>query len=165
MPRTLEPAKALLKEYNISSAQMDVLRKASRKYANFGYPEKDGVRNLHTGEVEMYCVRQDTLDALKTAGYIQYGYRIHVENDRAAITTQVVELVTSAWTTVGTYSDPFSHQEFDGDKLQVWREVLGTLQVAKGKQDKLAEKCYLITESGREVASKFKVLIGAKEDE
>lgn len=58
MSRVLDPAKALLKECNLSGAQMDVLRRASRKWKDFGYPStgKGIVRELHNGEVETYNV-------------------------------------------------------------------------------------------------------------
>lgn len=138
-----------------------------RKWEDFGMPStaKGRERKLHNGEVPTYNVRCETLDILKTAGYIRHGYRINDENERAAIKLQICEMATSAWNIVREYGDPFAHGDFGGEKLPIWLEVLSLLQSAKGKQGKLAETCYLITESGREVTAQFKKLIGATEDD
>lgn len=92
MTNTVAACKALVKQHGITEAQFDVLRRAARKYEEY-VPGKGA---LHTGEVNTYGVRQDTLDALKGHGLIEYTYRVNNPQVRMVEEEKAVVIITEA---------------------------------------------------------------------
>lgn len=156
----IREAKAFMKEVGLSDAQLDVLRRASRKYKDYHLNKNE----LYNGEVNGYGVMSATLGILRERGLIAQGHRISDEAERQRMEGHVNELIREAWSTVNATIDPLSKiKTVDGDIL-AWREVHGILSVARGIKSKLAENCLLITEAGRNIAADWKKVIGAVEE-
>jgi hypothetical protein len=156
-------SKTVLKKHNITSAQADVLRRAARKY---GFPTRDRetgdvVWPLWDGTVDIYNIRQETLDILKSRSWIHQTWKIDDEEQRRAIASEENRLITSAWE-IARAHDP--GEKLYGTDLVAALAVLQNLDQARLKHNSLFVKVLKITEAGRAVAAEWKAALGAEEE-
>lgn len=156
----IREAKAFMKEVGLSDAQLDVLRRASRKYKDYHLNKNE----LYNGEVNGYGVMSATLGILRERGLIAQGHRISDETERNKLSQRAHMLIVEAWAVVIMNIDPMTVLKTEDGDILAWREVQSTLSVARGIESKLAENCLLITEAGRKIAADWEKVIGAVEE-
>lgn len=151
----VKDAKAFCRENNISEAQCHLLRDAVRKWKYM-----DAASGEHDGEVSTYNVREDTLRILKERSLIAHVYKIEDPMERNEKTNDVTRIIREAFTLAK--NDPFDKE--NESEVTVWRAVLSDLGRANAIRESLNVRCLRITESGREMARKWKEVIGAVEE-
>jgi hypothetical protein len=155
----MKDAKAMyncLRKHDLTTAQMDVLRRAARKYA-----EGSETSAFHDGTVYTYGIRGDLLVKLNGRGLIASVHKIDNLGMRGAIEMQANYLISSAFRIAS--GDPFGVTDEEQPVLR-WRAVLSDLTVAKAKLSSLNETVLRITDAGRAVAAEWKEVVGAEEE-
>ena len=149
-------SKAFCKEHDLSEAQCDVLRTASRRWWKC-FDEKSGE---HDGGVSTYNVRDATLLILRERGFIADTYKIEERDLRLAKDREYGQIIRDAFALAK--QEPFSREV--GSGVLIWRAVLSDLNRANAIRNSLQDRCLRITASGREMARLWKEVIGAVEE-
>lgn len=160
----VKACKEVMKKFQLSSAQLDVLRTAARKYVDHYHYQHAGQHKLHNGEVPTYNVKSETLEILQQRGLIAKGHRVNDEKEREEMKHHAESLIVGAHRTFRLTANPFVDVETSDGPIVAWREVHSSLSMARGILNKLEETCHLITVSGRAIAAEWKIAVEAVEE-